>query len=95
MSTQNAAFAKAENRKKIVQQFGATPTDTGKTEVQIALLNQRIGELTLHLGTHKKDYSSMRGMMKLIGQRRSLLKYLQLNHQVRYEAVVKELNLRK
>lgn len=84
-----------EARKEVVKSFGANETDTGSPSVQVALLTDRIKMLSGHLGTHKKDYSSMRGMMKLIGRRRTLLKSLQKKNPAQYEAIVKKLDLRK
>jgi small subunit ribosomal protein S15 len=84
-----------ETKKELVKSYGATEADTGSPSVQIALLTERIKMLSGHLGTHKKDYSSMRGMMKLIGRRRTLLKSLQKKNPSQYESVVKNLDLRK
>jgi small subunit ribosomal protein S15 len=69
--------------------------DTGSPEVQIALLTARIATLTDHLKTHKKDHHSRRGLLKMVGQRRRLLNYLQARDLERYRALVKELELRK
>ncbi|MCF7929101.1 MAG: 30S ribosomal protein S15 [Spirochaetales bacterium] len=84
-----------EEKQKIVSEFGETPNDTGKSEVQIALLTKRINELTEHLKVHKKDHHSRRGLLKLVGLRRRLLKYLQRTDIERYRALLKQLNLRK
>jgi small subunit ribosomal protein S15 len=70
-------------------------SDTGSPEVQIALLTERITTLTEHLKTHKKDHHSRRGLLKMVGQRRRLLNYLQERDLERYRALVKELELRK
>jgi small subunit ribosomal protein S15 len=67
-----------QRTQEIVTQFGETPTDTGKTEVQVALLTARINELTDHLRSHGKDHSSRRGLLMLVGRRRRFLDYLQL-----------------
>jgi small subunit ribosomal protein S15 len=85
----------AERKQEIVAKFGDGAQDTGKTEVQVALLTERINELTEHLRTHKKDHHSRRGLLKLVGQRRRLLNYLQRAELERYRALVKELGLRK
>ncbi len=69
--------------------------DTGATEVQIALLTKRIEELTEHFKVHKKDHNSRRGLLKLVGQRRSLLKYLQRKDLEKYRAILSRLGLRK
>ena len=68
-----------ERKAAIVAEFGKTPTDTGSTEVQIALLTERIRELTEHLKDHKKDHHSRRGLLKMVGKRRGLLAYLKKN----------------
>ncbi|KGE73972.1 30S ribosomal protein S15 [Spirochaeta lutea] len=79
----------------IVEKFGTSATDTGKTEVQVALLTKRITDLTEHLKTHKKDHSSRRGLLKLVGQRRRLLKYLKGKNLEAYRELISSLNLRK
>ena len=85
----------AERKREIVAEFGENDTDTGKPEVQIALLTDRITELTEHLKTHKKDHHSRRGLLKLVGQRRRLLRYLKRSDLERYRAVLAKLGLRK
>ena len=84
-----------EKKRELVGRFGDGPSDTGKTEVQIALLTQRINDLTEHLRTHKKDHHSRRGLLMLVGQRRRFLNYLQRADLERYRALVRELGLRK
>jgi len=84
-----------EQKKEIITEFGSTDKDTGSTEVQIALLTTRIKELTEHFKVHKKDHASRRGLLKLVGQRRKLLKYLRENNLEDYRAILKRLNLRK
>jgi small subunit ribosomal protein S15 len=84
-----------EKKKELVSKFGKNPQDTGAPEVQIAILSERITNLTGHLGINKKDYSSMRGMMKLIGLRRRLLRFLSVSDSPRYDKIIKELDLRK
>jgi small subunit ribosomal protein S15 len=84
-----------EKKAELIERFGDTPQDTGKPEVQIALLTERINELTDHLRTHKKDHHSRRGLLMLVGQRRRFLNYLQRSDLERYRALVKELGLRK
>ncbi|RMH64285.1 MAG: 30S ribosomal protein S15 [Calditrichaeota bacterium] len=81
--------------KELVKKFGDNENDTGKTEVQIALLTERIKYLTEHLKTHKKDHHSRRGLLKLVGQRRRLLRYLTKVDIMRYRNVIKELGLRR
>jgi small subunit ribosomal protein S15 len=85
----------SEEKKTIVKEYGKTDKDTGSAEVQIALLTNRIRELTEHFDIHKKDHNSRRGLMKLVGQRRKLLKYLQRNDLERYREILKKLELRK
>jgi small subunit ribosomal protein S15 len=84
-----------DRKQELVAKFGDGDTDTGKTEVQIALLTERINELTQHLRVHRKDHHSRRGLLMLVGQRRRLLNYLQRDDLDRYRALVSELGLRK
>lgn len=84
-----------EEKAEIVRTHGQSEKSTGDTEVQIALLTRRIQELTEHFKTHKKDHASRRGLLKLVGQRRRLLRYLQKNDLEHYRAVLKKLGLRK
>lgn len=80
---------------KIVEEYGLSPNDTGSPEVQVALLTSRINELTEHLKVHKHDESSRRGLLKLVGQRRRHLAYLQNKDVSRYRALIERLGLRK
>ena len=84
-----------EQKAEIVKKFGKGTNDTGSAEVQIAILTEEIKELTEHLKEHKHDFHSRRGLLKKVGQRRSMLNYLVKNDVARYRAVVKELGLRK
>ncbi|HEY5144136.1 MAG TPA: 30S ribosomal protein S15 [Solirubrobacteraceae bacterium] len=84
-----------EKTREIVAQFGANEADTGNTRVQVALLTQRINDLTEHLREHKKDHASRRGLLMLVGQRRRLLNYLQKSDLEAYRGLVRELGLRK
>lgn len=84
-----------ETKNSIIEKFKVHPTDTGSTEVQIAILTQRITELNDHLKTHKKDHHSRRGLLKMVGQRRSLLNYLKKTNLEKYRTILAELNLRK
>jgi small subunit ribosomal protein S15 len=84
-----------ENKETIIAKHAKHDGDTGSPEVQIALLTARIETLTDHLKTHKKDHHSRRGLLKMVGQRRRLLNYLQARDLERYRALVKELELRK
>lgn len=82
-------------KQELVKKYGENDKDTGKAEVQIALLTERIKYLTEHLKTHKKDHHSRRGLLKLVGQRRRLLRYLTKVDIMRYRAVIKELEIRR
>ena len=84
-----------EDKAQIVKDFGKNEQDSGAPEVQIALLTERITQLSDHLKTHTHDYHSRRGLLMLIGQRRRQLKYLSETHVDRYRTVLKRLNLRK
>lgn len=84
-----------ERKQELVTQFGHSETDTGRTEVQIALLTERINMLTEHLRTHSKDHHSRRGLLMLVGRRRRFLNYLQSSDLECYRALVRELGLRK
>jgi len=84
-----------EEKSKIVSDYKIHDKDTGSPEVQIALLTTRITELTEHLKTHKKDHSSRRGLLKMVGKRNSLLKYLTRQDRTRYQAIIGKLGLRK
>lgn len=79
----------------LIKDYAIHDGDTGSPEVQIALLTQRISHLTEHLKDNKKDFSSRRGLLRMVGRRNSLLKYLQQNDFERYQSVVKRLGLRK
>ena len=85
----------AEERTQIVTDYKIHEKDTGSPEVQIALLTKRITELTEHLKTHKKDHSSRRGLLKMVGKRNSLLKYLTREDRTRYQQIIGKLGLRK
>lgn len=84
-----------EQKTEVVQTYRTHEKDTGSPEVQIAILTTRIQELTEHLKDHKKDYASRRGLLKMVGRRSSLLKYLTSKDRDRYQAVIKRLGLRK
>ena len=83
-----------EAKTKTIEQFKTHAGDTGSADVQIALLTQRINHLTEHLQGNKKDHSSRRGLLMMVGQRRRLLDYLQSTDVSRYQAVAKKLKLR-
>lgn len=84
-----------EKKLELVTKFARDTKDTGSPEVQIAILTEEINALTTHLKEHKHDFHSTRGLLKKVGQRKSLLKYLSENDVTKYRKVVKELNLRK
>ncbi len=84
-----------EKKQEIIKNFGRTPEDTGSPEVQIALLSERINELTEHLKNNKKDHHSRRGLLKMVGQRRGLLEYLKKTDIEGYRALIERLGLRK
>jgi small subunit ribosomal protein S15 len=84
-----------EDKLEIVKKFGRSETDTGSAQVQIALLTERINQLTEHLRTHKHDHHSRRGLLKLVGRRRGFLNYLQKNDLEAYRALIRELGLRR
>ncbi|NQS99043.1 MAG: 30S ribosomal protein S15 [candidate division Zixibacteria bacterium] len=84
-----------EQKREITEQFGSSPDDTGSSEVQVALLTKRISELTEHFKTHKKDHHSRTGLIKLVGQRRRLLKYIARKDITRYRKIIQTLGLRK
>ncbi len=84
-----------ETKKQIIAEYGQSESDTGSPEVQIALLTQRIKDLTEHSRTHKHDHHSRRGLLLLVGQRRRLLRYLESVDVERYRALIKRLGLRR
>ena len=84
-----------EAKQEATKRFGKSDVDTGSPEVQIAMLTQRINELTEHLRTHKHDHYSRRGLLKLVGRRRRLLQYLQKRNLEGYRALIQELGLRR
>jgi small subunit ribosomal protein S15 len=84
-----------DQKAEIVSKFGQNAQDTGSTRVQIALLTQRINDLTAHLREHRKDHHSRRGLLMLVGQRRRLLNYMQRNDLEGYRSLIRELGLRR
>ena len=84
-----------ERKQEIINTYKREENDTGSPEVQIALLTERIKELTEHLKVHKKDNHSRRGLLKMVGQRRNMLNYLQKKDEERYKVLVEKLGLRK
>ncbi|HEX9069197.1 MAG TPA: 30S ribosomal protein S15 [Ktedonobacterales bacterium] len=84
-----------EDRQQIVAEHQIHEYDTGSPEVQVAIITRRIEELTKHLGEHKHDFHSRRGLMKLVGQRRRMLKYLNRKSPERYRALIEKLGIRR
>ncbi len=84
-----------ETKTSIIEKFQLDKNDTGSIEVQVALLTERINDLNEHLKVHKHDFHSNRGLLKMVGQRKSLLNYLAKEDVQRYRALVKKLGLRK
>lgn len=84
-----------EQKKEIIAKFGKNENDTGSTEVQVALLTKRIADLNAHLSVHKKDHHSRRGLLKLVGQRKNLLRYLMETDIDSYRNIIAELGIRK
>ena len=83
-----------EQKKEIIAKFGKNENDTGSTEVQVALLTKRIADLNAHLAVHKKDHHSRRGLLKLVGQRKNLLRYLMETDIDSYRNIIAELGIR-
>ncbi len=85
----------AERRTALIADYARGTADTGSPEVQVALLSERISNLTEHLKTHAKDFHSRRGLLMLVGQRRRLLDYLKKKDQARYQSLISRLSLRR
>ena len=85
----------AERKQELISEFAVKKGDTGSPEVQVAILSERIGNLTEHLKLHKKDFHSRRGLLMMVGLRRRLLDYLKKTEVERYEQVIKRLGLRR
>jgi len=84
-----------EKKQSLIQEFQAHEGDTGSTEVQIAILTERINQLTTHMKVNKHDYATQRGLIMLVGQRRRLLRYLRNNNSASYKKIVKKLKIRE
>lgn len=84
-----------ERKQELVTEFGSTETDTGSAEVQVAILTERIQNLTEHMKQHKKDFHSRRGLLVMVGQRRRLLDYMKRKDKARYDATIQKLGLRR
>jgi len=80
---------------EVIAEYATKPGDTGSPEVQVAILTARINELSTHMQTHKKDFGSRRGLLKMVANRRSLLDYLKSKDEGRYDAVIKRLGIRR
>jgi small subunit ribosomal protein S15 len=91
----NQTEKKREQKRKVMDKFKTSASDTGSPEVQVALLTSRINELTEHLRVHKKDFGTQRGLLKAVGQRRRMLDYLRGTDGGRYVKLINELELRK
>ena len=89
------SYLTSEKKEELFQKYGKSNNDTGSAESQIALFSYRISHLTEHLKKNKKDYSTQTALIKLVGKRKKLLKYLMKKDINRYRAIIKELNLRK
>ena len=85
----------SERKQELAAEFGSGPADVGRTEVQVAMLTERINHLTEHLRTHRKDHSSRRGLLMLVGRRRRFLDYLKRRDLEGYRALVEKLGLRR
>ena len=85
----------AERKQELIGEYATKKGDTGSPEIQVAILSERIINLTDHLKIHKKDFHSRRGLLIMVGQRRRLLDYLKLKETPRYEALIKRLGLRR
>lgn len=86
---------KRDAKKKLITKHAVHPKDTGSPQVQIAILTERINQLSKHLETHAKDNHSRRGLLMMVGKRRKLLNYLRLNEKEEYETLLTKLKLRK
>ena len=84
-----------KTNQEIIKEYGKSDTDTGSTEVQVALLSNRIDHLTDHLKTHRKDHHTIRGLLMLVGKRKRLLQYLQNQDVQRYRDIIDKLGLRR
>ena len=88
-------MSSSRKKQELIEKFKLHDTDTGSPEVQVALLTERINEITNHLQTHKKDHASRRGLLVLVNRRNRLLKYLTKKDAKRYQSVIKQLGLRR
>ena len=88
-------LSRMKTNQEIIKEYGKSDTDTGSTEVQVALLSNRIDHLTDHLKTHKKDHHTRRGLLMLVGKRKRLLQYSQNQDVQRYRDIIEKLGLRR
>ncbi len=84
-----------ERKQALIQEFATVPTDTGSPEIQVAVLTERIKNLSEHRGTHKKDFHSRRGLLMMVGQRRRLLDYVKKKSIPRYQTLIERLGIRR
>lgn len=84
-----------ERKSELIKEFGKNDKDSGSPTVQVAILSERIRNLTEHLKSHKKDFGSRRGLLTMVGQRRSLLDYIKTGNQDAYESLIEKLGLRR
>jgi small subunit ribosomal protein S15 len=84
-----------ERKQEVIKEYSRGEADTGSPEVQVAILSERIRNLTEHMQSHKKDFHSRRGLLVMVGQRRSLLDYLKKKSQERYQTLIERLGLRR
>lgn len=84
-----------ERKQELMKEYATVEGDTGSPEVQVAILSERINTLTEHFKSHKKDHHSRRGLLIMVGRRRSLLDYLKKKDEARYQSLIKRLNIRK
>ena len=85
----------AERKQELISEYGSVNGDTGSPDVQVAILSERIRNLTSHLGDHKKDHHSRRGLLIMVGKRRRLLDYVKKKDQARYQSLIQRLGLRR
>ncbi len=85
----------AERKQQLVEEYATNPGDTGSPDVQVAILTERIRNLTEHMQSHKKDFHSRRGLLVMVGQRRRLLDYVKQKDVARYESLIQRLGLRR
>ena len=85
----------AEKKQELIQEYATDKKDTGSPEVQVAILTERINALSEHMKSHKKDFSSRRGLLAMVARRRKLLDYVKSRNEARYQDLIKRLNIRR